>query len=192
MRVLSPRVLAAIASLALASCGRGGKPAKAAPSPLPAKTAAPAPAPSRPAPSPKASRPSTPPQGSTPAPPASTPSASSRATPPPAPVPAPVQTVARLAPDAPPEILDVQMSETDVQPGDSVSGSVVTSSNVASVEARIGGYAVTLRKIGVGHFALTYKVGDLPWFLRGNFTMKVIARNTRGDAVTRDVALRVR
>jgi hypothetical protein len=88
--------------------------------------------------------------------------------------------------------LDVQVSETEVQPGDNVSGSVVTSSNVASVEARIGGYAVTLQKVGVGRFALTYKVGELPWFVRGNFTMQVIARNARGASVVRDIPLKVR
>ena len=100
--------------------------------------------------------------------------------------------VPRVAPDAAPQILAIAISETTVQPGDHVSGSVVTSSNVASVEARIGGYAVSLSKVGVGRFALTYTVGALPWFVRGNFTMQVIARNTRGDAVTRAIPLTVR
>jgi hypothetical protein len=98
----------------------------------------------------------------------------------------------RLASDAAPQILAVAISETTVQPGDRVSGSVVTSSNVASVEARIGGYAMTLSKVGVGRFALTYTVAPLPWFVRGNFTMQVIARNTRGDATTRAIPLTVR
>jgi hypothetical protein len=98
----------------------------------------------------------------------------------------------RLPPDAAPQILAIAVSETTVQPGDRVSGSVVTSSNVASVEARIGGYAVTLSKVGVGRFALTYTVGPLPFFVRGNFTMQVIARNTRGDAATRAIPLTVR
>jgi hypothetical protein len=84
------------------------------------------------------------------------------------------------------------MSETTVQPGDRVSASVVTSSNVASVEARIGGYAVNLAKVGVGRFALTYAVGPLPWFFHGNFTMRVIARNPRGEVATRTIPLTVR
>ncbi len=103
-----------------------------------------------------------------------------------------MKTVPRFAPDAAPEILDVQVSETTVSPGDSVHGSVVTSSNVASVEARIGGYGMSLHKIGMGRFELTYKIGALPWFVRGNFTMQVIARNARGDAVTRSIPLTVR
>jgi hypothetical protein len=100
--------------------------------------------------------------------------------------------VTRMSPDSPPQILAISISETTVSPGDSVSGSVVTSSNVASVEARIGGYAVSLSKVGVGRFALTYKVMPLPWFIRGSFTMRVIARNTRGDAVARAIPLQVR
>jgi hypothetical protein len=136
--------------------------------------------------------------------PASTPSAASTApvvTPSAAPLPGAKKTVAlvpspkkvpRLPPEAPPEILEVQISETEVRPGDSVRGNVVTSSNVASVEARIGGYALSLRKVGVGRFTLTYKVAGLPWFVHGNFTMHVIARNTRGAAIARDVPLTVR
>lgn len=84
------------------------------------------------------------------------------------------------------------MSETIVQPGDRVFGRVVTSSNVASVEARIGGYAVSLVKTGVGRFELAYTVAPLPWFIHGNFTMQVIAHNTRGDTTTRAVPLTVR
>ncbi len=84
------------------------------------------------------------------------------------------------------------MSKTEVQSGDRVVGRVTTSSNVASVEARIGGYSVALAKVGVGRFELAYTVGPLPWFVRGNFTMQVIARNTRGDKTTRAVPLKVR
>jgi hypothetical protein len=107
-------------------------------------------------------------------------------------LPPPPKKVPRKPPNAAPQILDVAVSETTVHPGDRVYGRVVTSSNVASVEARIGGYAMSLVKTGVGRFELTYTVGPLPWFVRGNFTMQVIARNTRGDAVTRAIPLTVR
>jgi hypothetical protein len=100
--------------------------------------------------------------------------------------------VPRLSSDAAPRILDVALSETTVWPGDRVSASVVTSSNVASVEMRIGGYAVSLVKVGVGRFALAYTIGPLPFFVRGNFTMQVIARNTRGDVTMRPIPLTVR
>ena len=95
------------------------------------------------------------------------------------------------APDAAPQILHIAVSETTVHSGDRVFGRVTTTSNVASVEARIGGYATSLVKVGVGRFALTYTVAPLPWFVRGNFTMQVIARNTRGVAATRAIPLTV-
>jgi hypothetical protein len=126
--------------------------------------------------------------------PAGTPSAAPSATParsvavlPPAP-----KNIERRDPDAPPQILDVAVSQTTVHPGDHIVGRVMTSSNVASVEARIGGYSVGLAKVGIGRFELAYTVGPLPWFVHGNFTMQVIARNTRGDKTTRAVPLTVR
>ncbi len=98
----------------------------------------------------------------------------------------------RLPADAAPQILGVAISETTVRPGDRLTGSVLTSSNVASVEARIGGYGLTLQKVGVGRFELAYTVGPLPWFVHGKYTMEVVARNTRGDTVRRSIPLTVR
>jgi hypothetical protein len=83
------------------------------------------------------------------------------------------------------------VSETVVHPGDRFRGTVVTTSNVASVEARVGGYGKTLTKVGVGRFALAYTVAPLPWFVRGNYTLRLIARNTRGDATERAIPLTV-
>ena len=132
-------------------------------------------------------------------PPAAKPSASPPATPSPAPTqmpprvlpPAVAKHVVRLPPSAAPKILAVAMSETTVRRGDRVSGSVVTSSNVASVQARVGGYAMSLDKVGVGRFTLTYTV-NLPWFIRGNFDLHVIATNTSGATVERVIPLTVR
>jgi len=188
MRVYRPAAFAVIVVLVAAGCSHGaesGNPEESAP---PARMQVPSPAPSRAVPSPKAAPTQAPRATSTPLP---APSASP-APPAPTATPTPVKAVPRLSPDAAPEILDVQVSETTVSPGDNVYGSVVTSSNVASVEARIGGYGMSLHKTGVGRFELAYKVGTLPWFVRGNFTMQVIARNARGDAVTRSIPLTVR
>ncbi|HET6275284.1 MAG TPA: hypothetical protein VFE16_05015 [Candidatus Cybelea sp.] len=172
---------------ALAGCShaaRGTKPSMASPSPARAR-ALPSPVPT-PSPAATPSAASTAPVVTPSAAPASGVAKKAAALLP------PPKKIPRLPPDAPPQILEVQISETEVRPGDSVQGNVVTSSNVASVEARIGGYAVSLRKVAVGRFALTYKVVGLPWFVHGNFTMQVIARNTRGTAVARDVPLTVR
>lgn len=107
-------------------------------------------------------------------------------------LPQPPRKVPRRAPNDAPQILRVAISETTVQSGDRIVGSVVTTSNVASVEARIGGYSMSLAKVGVGRFELAYTVGSLPWFVHGTFTMQLIARNTRGDAVVRAFPLNVR
>lgn len=69
-------------------------------------------------------------------------------------------------------------------PGDVVSGIVITSSNVASVEARIVGYGQSLTKTGVGVFRLTYQVPNIPILFRRTYWIEVIARNTRGETAS--------
>jgi hypothetical protein len=150
------------------------------------------------------------PSTATPAPeaPVSAPTAAANATAPleaptPAPEGAPIPLVT-LAPsaatpgvireptNAPPRILSLTLSTPVAHGGDVVSGFVETSSNVASVEARIGGYSSSMRKIGVGKFVLSYRVPRLPFFLHRTYTIKVIARNTRGDAVSSAVPIEIR
>jgi hypothetical protein len=123
--------------------------------------------------------------------PTATPAPAPTQTPPRVLPPAIVRHVVRLPPDAAPKILAVAMSETTIHHGDRVSGSVVTTSNVASVQARVGGYAMTLNKIGVGRFTLRCIV-NVPWFVRGNFTLRVIATNTNGATAERVIPLTVR
>jgi len=91
---------------------------------------------------------------------------------------------AYLPPDAAPRILKIVVSATTVYGGDTVSGYVRTSSNVASVELRVGGFSMPVPKSGVGQFQLTYKVPSLPFFLHRTYPMEIIARNTRGDRAT--------
>jgi hypothetical protein len=100
--------------------------------------------------------------------------------------------VVRERPDAPPRILSMSLSTPVAYSGQLVSGIVQTSSNVASVEARIGGYAANMEKVGVGRFQLSYRVPKLPFFLHRTYQIELIARNTRGDAVTSYVPITVR
>jgi hypothetical protein len=119
-------------------------------------------------------------------------------TPPPTPAPSPVPTpaatptVLMLPPDAPPQILWVSLSSTTPRAGDTLSVVVLTSSNVASVELRVGGYGSGMTKTDVGHFESTQMVPRLPIFMSHNLTLQIIARNTAGVAATRSVALQVR
>jgi hypothetical protein len=88
------------------------------------------------------------------------------------------------APNAPPRIVAIQISNQTVHVGDTISGSVVTSSNVASVEARIATFSIGVPKVGVGRFALRYVVPDVPFFFHGEYQLMVTARNTAGAAVS--------
>jgi hypothetical protein len=106
--------------------------------------------------------------------------------------PSPVSSVPNLAPDAQPKIVNVSLSETTVRGGDTVSGEVITSSNVASVEVRIAGFSMTMPKTSPGHFALSYTVPSVPFFLHKTYDMNVIARNTRGDATAKSLPITVR
>lgn len=115
-----------------------------------------------------------------------------KTSPPPSAAVAPAPTVPRLAPNAAPRILSIAVDKTTVSSGDHVSGTVLTSSNVASVEVRIGGYGATLNKVGVGRFSLAYTVGNLPFFVHGTFQMQVIARNARGDVTRTSLPIEVR
>ena len=94
--------------------------------------------------------------------------------------------------NAPPRILTMSISTPVARGGQIVSGTVETSSNVASVEARIAGYSSNMRKVGVGKFTLSYRVPYLPFFLHRTYSIEVIARNTRGDAVRTSVPITIR
>lgn len=100
--------------------------------------------------------------------------------------------VVREPVDAPPRILALSLNTPVAHGGDVVSGFVETSSNVASVEARIAGYSSAMRKVGVGKFVMSYRVPHLPFFLHRTYSIEVIARNTRGDAVSSSVPITIR
>ncbi len=97
------------------------------------------------------------------------------------------------APDVFPRIIDVIMPVRSVTGGESVTGDVIASSNVASVEVRIANFARPMEKIAPGVFTLTLTVPKLPFFLRHRtYALSITARNTRGDAVTQTIAILVR
>lgn len=108
------------------------------------------------------------------------------------PTPFATPTILMLPPDAPPQILWVALSSTTPHAGDTLTVTVLTSSNVASVELRVGGYGGGMQKTDVGHFESTSTVPHLPFFISRNLTLQIIARNTAGVAVQQTVALQVR
>ncbi len=85
----------------------------------------------------------------------------------------------------------MHLSKQTVHGGEAVTGTVVTTSNVASVEARIATFSISVPKVGVGRFALNYVVPNVPFFLHGTYPMTLIARNTAGEAVRRVIPITV-
>jgi hypothetical protein len=97
-----------------------------------------------------------------------------------------------LPPDAPPRILAYALSASVVHAGEVVSGRVITSSNVASVEFRVANYySVSMKKIGVGRFMMLVAVPQLPPPLHRTFPVAIIARNTRGISTERTTTITV-
>ena len=113
-------------------------------------------------------------------------------TPIPSPTPVPMPTPLVLPADAPPQIVDLQISGTVFQSGDTVSGSVITSTNVASVELRLAGYSIPVPRTDYGVFAVTYHVPNVPFFAKHGYTLHVIARNMKGDQTERDLPITLR
>ncbi len=99
--------------------------------------------------------------------------------------------VPTASPNAPPRIVAVHITNQTVRSGDTISGTVETTSNVASVEARIATFSISVPKVGVGRFALSYVVPNVPFFLHGTYPMTLVARNTAGEAVERVVSITV-
>lgn len=163
------------------------------PAPVPA-SAAPAPAKSvAPAPHPKQS--AAPDAAETPTPIEASSAPAAQGTPLPLVTLAPsaaIPGVVREPANAPPRILALSLSTPVAHGGEVVSGYVEASSNVASVEARIAGYSMNMRKIGVGKFVMSYRVPRLPFFLHKTYSIEVIARNTRGDSVSSSVPITIR
>ena len=85
----------------------------------------------------------------------------------------------------------MHLSKQTVHGGETISGTVETTSNVASVEARIATFSISVPKIGVGRFALNYVVPNVPFFWHGTYPMTLIARNTAGKAVQRVIPITV-
>jgi hypothetical protein len=107
------------------------------------------------------------------------------------PSPAPTPTILMLPPDAAPQILWFGLSTTTPKAGETLSVTVLTSSNVASVEVRVGGYGFNLPKTDVGHFEGAYAVPQLPFFMSHNLVMQIIARNTAGVAATINAQIQI-
>ena len=94
--------------------------------------------------------------------------------------------------DAPPQILAVQLSDPVFHSGETVSGTVVTSTNVADVRVQFAGHSGSIPQRGPGLFALSYTLPNIPFFLRGAYTATIFARNAAGLTATRDISVTIK
>lgn len=140
--------------------------------------------PPTPAPIPTASAMATPTLSASPTPsaPSSTPS----------PSPTPLPTPLALPPDAPPQILAIQLSDPVFHSGETVTGTVITSTNVASVEIRLAGRATHMPRTDFGVWQMTYHMPRIPFFMRGNYTAQVVAMNSEGLTAVQEITVSVR
>ncbi len=94
-------------------------------------------------------------------------------------------------PDDPVKIESVGLSAEVVHGGDLVRGEVTTSSNVASLTARIGSYQVLVPKVAPGKFSLDVQVPHL--FFPGHHHVDVIltAYGSAGVTDSRSVPIEV-
>ena len=97
-----------------------------------------------------------------------------------------------LPTEAPPQILAVQLSDPVFHSGETVSGTVVTSTNVAGVIVQFAGRSGSIPQRAPGVFALSYTLPNIPFFLRGSYTATILARNAAGLTATRAISVTIR
>jgi len=94
--------------------------------------------------------------------------------------------------NAQPRILGINISSVVIHSGDTVRGNVTTTSNVSNVDVHISEWAMPLPHPRPGYFEGSGVIPQLPFFVKGNYTLQVIARTAGGQSVERDIPISVR
>jgi len=100
--------------------------------------------------------------------------------------------VAFAAPSATPRILRINISSVVIHSGDTVRGNVTTTPNVSNVDVHISAWAMPMQHPRPGYFEASGTIPQLPFFVKGNYTLQVIARTAAGQRVERDIAISIR
>ena len=176
----------AVALLAFAPSPVTAQQPQATPSPSPSQSPSPSPSPSATASASPTPLPTVTPQ---PSPmPTVSPAPAPSGTPSPAPLPTPLV----LPDDAPPQILAVHLSDPVFHSGELVTGTIITSTNVAAVEIRLMGRSRRIPRADFGVFQLSYTIPSVPFWLRKTYTAQVIALNSAGLQAEQDVTVSLR
>jgi hypothetical protein len=91
------------------------------------------------------------------------------------------------APDAPPRIVALWLSSTNIAPGRDWSGRIATTTNVASVEVRTESFSFNATRVAFGQFVFRQHVLDIVPQYKRPYTLLVIARNAAGVQAVRQV-----
>jgi len=95
-------------------------------------------------------------------------------------------------PDNEPHILAIHLSTLEIHSGETVSGYVTTSDNVSAVDIHISAWSMPVPKSHAGLFRASGVIPDLPFFVKGNYTLQVIARVGNGPTTERDIPISLR
>ena len=68
----------------------------------------------------------------------------------------------------------------------------MTTTNVASLEVRTNLFSLNVPRRDFGRFAFSLRVFDVPPIFLRAYRVRVIARNSAGDAAEEDIPLRIR
>jgi hypothetical protein len=101
-------------------------------------------------------------------------------------------TPAAAAGDESPRILAMRFSSAEVRRGQTWSGTIVTSTNVASLEVRTNLFSINVPRRSYGDFRFTLRVYDVPPIFVRAYRVRVIARNAAGQSVEEDLPFRIR
>jgi hypothetical protein len=96
-----------------------------------------------------------------------------------------------LPPDAPPQILAVQINP-EVHSGETVTGTVITSTNVAAVEIRMAGRTARMPRVDFGVWQASYRIPRVPFWMRHSYTAQVVAMNSAGVECSREITISIR
>jgi hypothetical protein len=96
------------------------------------------------------------------------------------------------APTAPPRIVRMWFSTLTIVPGTWFDGTIVVSTNVASVEVRTAAFSINSTHVAPGLYRFHTHVLELPPLSRRHwYELDIIARNTPGIAEVEQAPLRV-
>ena len=99
----------------------------------------------------------------------------------------------RLEPNnAAPDILAMRFSSLEVRRGQHWSGTIVTGTNVASVEVRTNLFSINVPKREPGMFSFDLNVLDTPPIFLRCYLLRIIARNSAGSEYEEDLPFRIR